>query len=196
MERSAIRFLFPLVVVAVSACASLPGSPVRSPALDHVPVVRLPDGHEAVLVRDYGDEQKIDGGERRVRVEYLWDYSAGAARVRTLDLDGRVLEDHTQPGLTLNATPQELEYAFELARSEPSLAAKARGHADVDWYGGFSFREPGHAGCDLGSRCVHVIASRDGGRHKVLHALVDLQRGRVVVAEYDPSMGGIADPSN
>lgn len=189
------RWLVLWGAAALSACASVPVAPGRSPSLAHLPVVQLPDGHEAVLVREYGDEQKRDGTEVRVRVEYLWDYTAGAARVRTLDLDGKVVEDRTQPGLTLNATPEELEYAFELTRAEPALAAKARGVADVNWYGGFSFREPGHAGCDVGSRCVHVIASRDAGRHKVLHALVDLQRGKVVVADYDPSMGGIADSS-
>lgn len=182
-----------LAVAVLSGCATVPPPPQRSPTLAHVPVVVLPDGHEAVLVRSHGDEWKLADGTRRVSVEYLWDYTAAVARVRIVGADQVVFEDEPRPGLTLNATDEEMAWAYEIARGDPQIAARLT--PDVVYYGGFSYREPGHADCNRGSRCIHVIASRDGGRRKVFHALVDLQTARVVDPDYDPALGGFDDES-
>lgn len=180
-----------IAAVFLSACASLPEEKGRSPTLAHVPVVKLPDGHEAVLVRSFGDEQKTSEGDRRVQVEYLWDYTSAVARKRTLDGDGSVVGDESEPGLTLNATQPELDWAIAIVKAHGELSVKLV--PDTVYYGGFSFREPGHPDCDLRSRCIHVIGSRDGGRRKVFHALVDLQTARVVAPDYDPALGGFDD---
>jgi hypothetical protein len=176
----------------LAGCAAVPVVTGPSPTLAQVPVIDLPDGHKAVLVRSHEDEWKVDGRDVRVTVQYLWDYTARSARVRTLAADDGVLTDEPRPGLTLNATDEEMAWAYELARSVPAIAAKVT--ADTDYYGGFSYRHPGDPGCDLGSRCVHVIASRDGGRFKVFHAIVDLQAAQVVHPDYDPAMGGLDEP--
>jgi hypothetical protein len=180
-----------VTALSVSACATLPHAGTRSPTLAHVPVVELPDGHEAVLVRSFGDEQKTPDGDRRVQVEYLWDYTDAVARRRTLDGSGAVIGDEREPGLTLNATQPELDWAIAIVKADPVVSVKLVG--EVVYYGGFSYREPGHPDCDLRSRCIHVIGSRDGGRGKVFHALVDLQTSRVVAPDYDPALGGFDD---
>ena len=180
-----------VAAVAISACATLQHDGGRSPTLAHVPFVKLPDGHEAVLVRSFGDEQKTPVGDRRVQVEYLWDYTDAVARRRTLDSAGAVIEDQTEPARTLSATKSELDWAIMLIKANREVAVKLV--PDVVYYGGFSFRESGHPECDLRSRCIHVIGSRDGGRRKVFHALVDLQTSRVVAPDYDPALGGLDD---
>jgi hypothetical protein len=183
----------PLTLLAAAALAACAHAPSRSPTLAHVPVLQLADGHEAVLVREYDDEIKLGGGrEQRVHVRYLWDYSAASAREIHTDLEGALLRDDLQPALTLNATAEELAHAVRLVRADRAI--DARFTADTDIYGGFSFREPGHRDCDLGSRCIHVIASRDHGQYKVVHAIVDLQTARVIDPDYDPTLGGIAEP--
>lgn len=189
-----LRISSALGTLVLAACAGN-GAALRSPTLDHVATVQLPDGHDAVLVREYDDEVKLgDGREQRMHVAYLWDYTAAVARERQTAPDGSLLSDRTLPALTLNATDAELAYAIALLREDAAI--NARFTADTDIYGGFSQREPGDAHCDLGSRCIHVIVSRDSGRYKVAHAIVDLQRGRVVDPDYDPELGGIAEPNH
>ena len=184
--------LMPLALCCLLAACAGSRETERSPTLAHVPTQTLSDGHIAVLVREYDDEVKLGGGrEQRMHVRYLWDYSAAVAREIQTAPDGALLSDTTKPALTLNATDAELAYAVALLREDE--AVNARFTADSDIYGGFSFREPGHKDCDLGSRCIHVIVSRDGGRYKVAHALVDLQRARVVDADYDPELGGVLE---
>lgn len=187
----AVRPLALAVLVVLAACAGT-REVARSPTLAQVPTVTLPDGHVAVLVREYDDEVKLGNGlEQRMHVRYLWDYSAAAAREIKTAPDGALLADALKPGLTLNATAAELAYAVALLREDAAI--DARFTADSDIYGGFSFREPGHDHCDIGSRCIHVIVSRDGGRYKVAHAIVDLQRARVIDPDYDPELGGVAE---
>lgn len=179
------------VPILLAACAATRMA-APSPTLAHVPTQTLPDGHVAVLVREYDDEVKLGGGrEQRMHVRYLWDYSAAVAREIQVAADGTVLSDTVKPALTLNATEAELAYAVALLREDP--AVDARFTADSEIYGGFSFREPGHEHCDTGSRCIHVIVSRDGGRYKVAHAIVDLQQARVIDPDYDPELGGVAE---
>ncbi|MBK6725787.1 MAG: hypothetical protein IPG63_00775 [Xanthomonadales bacterium] len=188
---STLRCFTALCALALAACAGSNAS-LRSPTLDHVATLQLPDGHDAVLVREYDDEVKLgDGREQRMRVTYLWDYTAAVARERQTAPDGSLISDRLLPALTLNATDAELAYAVALLRQDAAI--DARFTDDTDVYGGFSQREPGDQHCDLGSRCIHVIVSRENGRYKVAHAIVDLQRGRVVDPDYDPELGGIAE---
>jgi hypothetical protein len=142
-------------------------------------------------VRESVDEVKFDGGgEERLRVQYLWDYTAGQAIRRTYATDGTFRTAEPMPNVTLNATDRERDYAFGLVRAAPDLARRITPTTTL--FGGFSFREPGHPDCDVGSRCIHVVGSENQGRRHVLHAIVDLMTGRVVDPEYDPGMRGIA----
>lgn len=189
-----MRMRRPLTLVLMFVLTGCAGTreAERSPTLAHVPTQILADGHVAVLVREYDDEVKLGGGrEQRMHVRYLWDYTAAGAREIQTAPDGSLLLDAIRPALTLNATEAELAYAVALLREDATIAARFT--ADSDIYGGFSFREPGHAHCDIGSRCIHVIVSRDQGRYKVAHAIVDLQTARVIDPDYDPELGGLAE---
>jgi hypothetical protein len=193
----------PKSLLALSCCtllAACAGAPVATTApaatrpevLDHVPVVRMADGHEAVLIRGYEDEIKNeDGSEQRVDVRYFWDYTAASAReVHTAIGSGEVVFDRLQPDNIMLTTPAELAFAYVVLRRDPAIDAKFTD--DTKPYGGFAFREPGHPICAEHSRCIHVIASRDYGRERIAHAIVDLQTARIADPDYHPALGGPA----
>ncbi len=148
---------------------------------------RDPRASGIVVVRSYQDEFKIDGGDVRVTVEYAWDYDHAVAVERISDAQGKLISRTEQPDLTLNLTAAEQAYAFELASAHPDLKAQVAGSEHL--YGGFSYRDASDPDCYRGSRCVHVMASTSSpngdGWRKVVHAIVDLQAGRVVHPNYD-----------
>lgn len=150
---------------------------------------RDPRASGVVLVRSYDDEFKIDGKDVRVHVEYAWDYSRGIATERITTPDGALVSLTDQPELTLNLTDAEKEYAFDLARADPEIGPQVASADHV--YGGFSYREASDAACGYGSRCVHVVASAGDGWRKLVHAIVDLQTGRVVHPHFN---AGDVDP--
>lgn len=182
-----------VAAVALAACAG-----VRSPALPpgsaaaHVPHEQLANGDAIVVVRDYVDEFKLDGGTVHKRVRWAWNYSRGTTQELRSNLDGSDLAVIDHPGLTLRATAEELQYAVSLVSADPRFADRVTPALQFD--SGFSYREPGNPACYQRSRCIHVIASRDAGAHIVIHAIVDLMQGTIVDPDYDPRMTGIADP--
>lgn len=182
-----------LATVLLAACAGVRQQelPPRS-AVRHVPHEQLANGDAIVVIRDYVDEFKVDGGSVHKRVRWAWNYSRGVAQELQSELDGSGLVVSDHPGLTLRATPEELDYAVALIRDDPRLAARVT--PDLQFDGGFSYREPASPACDLGSRCIHVVASRDAGAHIAIHSIVDLMQGTIVDPDYDPQMTGIADP--
>jgi hypothetical protein len=159
-----------VALVALSGCQSLPTNAGHAE--------RDPRASGLVLVRSYNDEFKIDGGDVRVHVEYAWDYERGVAIERITRPDGTLVSLTDQPELTLNLTDAEKEYAFDLARAHPEIGPQIASADHV--YGGFSYREASDSACSYGSRCVHVVASAGDGWRKLVHAIVDLQKGTVV----------------
>lgn len=182
-----------VLALALAACASVrdrelpPGS-----AAAHVPHERLANGDTIVVIRDYVDEFKLDGGTVHKRVRWAWNYSRGISQELRSNLDGSELAVIDHPELTLRATAEELQYAASLVRGDPRFAGRVA--PDLQFDSGFSYREPATPACYLHSRCIHVIASRDAGAHIVIHAIVDLMQGTIVDPDYDPLMTGIADP--
>ena len=149
------------------------------------------DGRELLLIREYYDDVKLPGGEERWRVQYLWDYANGVAVQRIFNSDGSVRSLEPKPALTLNATEGELAFAIALVERDARIAPHLT--ADATYYGGFSFREPGVAACNMRSRCVHVFAVRDEGRVRLVHAIIDLMTVRVVIPDYDHDLKSAAD---
>lgn len=187
------------LVVAVAVAMAMAGcAGVRSPdlapgsAAAHVPHEQLANGDAIVVIRDYVDEFKLDGGAVHKRVRWAWNYSRGITQELRSNLDGSDLTVIDHPGLTLRATAEELQYAVYLVRADPRFVDRVTPELQFD--SGFSYREPATPACYLHSRCIHVIASRDGGAHIVIHAIVDLMQGTIVDPDYDPQMTGIADP--
>lgn len=165
-----------LATLLLAGCQSGPTAVARADA------TRDPRVSGVVVVRSYDDEFKIDGGDVRVHVEYAWDYDRAIAIERITDPAGKLISLTDQPELTLNLTDAEKAYALELASKDPEL--KAQIESSDYLYGGFSYREASDPDCYLGSRCVHVVASARGpagdGWRKLVHAIVDVQTGRVI----------------
>jgi hypothetical protein len=170
--------------LAVAAIA-LAGCSAHRVANDEQRVGR-PAAVDRVVTRSYEHEIKTDRGVQRQTVEYAWDYSDAVVKERTLGPDGIVAGERDVPGQILRATEQELEWAFDLARSHPDLRKSVTSEG-VRLYGGFILMKADDAHCHLRSRCVYVFASQgaDGSR-KVAEAIVDLQSNRVVYPNYRP----------
>ena len=133
------------------------------------------------------------------RVESIDRPAAVAAELERSGFDGnnylasRVLKPGQRAARVALFSRSAATGAPTVALLRADKAIDARFTADSDIYGGFSFREPGHEACDKASRCIHVIVSRDGGRYKVAHAIVDLQTARVIDPNYDPDLGGVLE---
>ncbi|SFN48953.1 hypothetical protein [Dokdonella immobilis] len=138
-----------------------------------------------VPVRRYGDVFTTNGVNRKVIVEYGWDYRRGVVVETVYDENGERLSRIDKPGYTLNFSNEELELAIALAREETSLHERLSA-SDLNFYAGFAYREAKEPDCSAGSRCVHVIVSAGDGQRHVAHAIVDLMSRRVIHASLDP----------
>ncbi len=164
----------------LSASAGVGGSHVRTDVASRDIVLG-----DYVPVRRYGDVFTTDGVNRKVFVEYGWDYKRGMVIETVYDAAGKQQSRSDKPGYTLNFTDRELELAIALAREEPSLR-QSLSASDLNFYAGFAYRESKEALCGEGSRCVHVIVSAGDGQRHVAHAIVDLMTRRVAHASLDP----------
>ena len=164
----------------LSASAGVGGSKVRTNVASKDIVLG-----DYVPVRRYGDVFTTDGVNRKVFVEYGWDYKRGMVIETIYDAAGKQQSRSDKPGYTLNFTDRELELAIALAREEPSLR-QSLSAGDLNFYAGFAYRESKEALCGEGSRCVHVIVSAGDGQRHVAHAIVDLMTRHVVHASLDP----------
>lgn len=170
-----------IAMTPLSASAGVGGANVRTDAASKDIV--LPD-YEAV--RRYGDVFTTDGVNRKVYVEYGWDYKRGMVVETIFDATGKRQSQSDKPGYTLNFTDRELELAIALAREDPTLRDRLSA-ADLNFYAGFAYRETREALCGERSRCVHVIVSAGDGQRHVAHAIVDLMTRRVVHAPFNPN---------
>lgn len=173
-------------MLVLAACATT--SQQRTASVPDVPHETTPQGERVVVVRDYVELQKRGGNDVHVRVQYVWNYDRGLTQRRVWDEQGSSYATTDMPGMTLNATPDELAWMWRTLRADPHWSRVLTD--DMDYYGGFSVREAGGK-CDKGSRCVHVIVMRDDGRERVLHGIFDFATGRLVDDDVDPTLTGI-----
>lgn len=164
----------------LGGCQSTPRMTSDAPTTE-----RDPRASGIVVVRSYDDEFKLDGRDVPVSVAYAWDYDRAVAIERITAADGTLISQTEQPELTLNLTDAEKAYALEIASVHPQLREQMARATHV--YGGFSYREASDPACFHGSRCVHVVASMGDGYRKLVHAIVDVQSGRVVHPNYTAS---------
>ena len=181
-----------LLVASVALACTLAGCATTSTkeqgALAAVPYETTAQGERVVVVRDYIELQKRDGNDVHVRVQYVWNYDRGLTQRRTWDEQGIAYEAMDMPGMTLNATSAELEWMWKVLRADRHWSQVLKD--DMDYYGGFSFREASGP-CSQGSRCVHAIVMRDDGRERILHGIFDFATGRLVDDDVDPTLTGI-----
>jgi hypothetical protein len=138
-----------------------------------------------VPVRRYADVFTVDGVNRKVVVEYGWDYARGLVVETVYDAEGTLVTRTDKPGYTLSFSDRELELAIALAREDARLRDVLAAD-DLNFYAGFPYREPDRPDCSAQSRCVHVIVSAGDGQRHVAHAIVDLMTRRVVNPSLDP----------
>lgn len=172
----------------LSASAGVGGRAVRTDLASRD--IRLP---EYVPVRRYQDVFSEDGVNRKVYVEYGWDYRRGITVETVYDAAGKPIRRVDQPGTMLNFTDRELELAIAIAREHPRLKA-VLGADDLNFYAGFVYMESDVPGCGRKSRCLHVIVSAGDGQRHVAHAIVDLMTRKVVKPLLDP--GRMPDPKS
>lgn len=165
----------------LSASAGVGGGAVRTDLSSRD--IQLPD---YVPVRRYQDVFTENGTNRKVYVEYGWDYRRGVSVETVYDVDGKPTRRVEQPGTMLNFTDRELELAIALAREHPQLKSELAAD-DLNFYAGFVFMESDVPGCGRKSRCVHVIVSAGDGQRHVAHAIVDLMARKVVKPFLDPA---------
>jgi hypothetical protein len=164
----------------LSASAGVGGGAVRTDLSSSS--IHLPD---YMPVRRYTDVFTIDGANRKVIVEYAWDYQNGVVVEKVYDEAGRDISRTEKPGYTLNFTDRELELAIALAREDPQLRTVLAAE-DLNFYAGFPYRDASERDCNEKSRCVHVIVSAEDGQRHVAHAIVDLMTRRVIHPYLDP----------
>lgn len=174
--------------LAAAACSTPRAS--RVDAGDE-PVASLadPDGRMRgyAFARKYQDVVKIDGKNVQQTVEYGYDYDRRSAVRRISDASGALMSEELLPTESLRANERESARLVELVRTHPQLGPLMQ-QPDLHIHtGGFVVREPGDRYCDVGSRCLRVIVSSGDGSTRVLHAVVDLVRDRVVYPFYDDS---------
>lgn len=163
----------------LSASAGVGGGAVRVDLASAS--IQLPD---YVPVRRYQDVFTADGHNRRVVVEYGWDYRRGVAIETVYEADGSVSSRIDKPAHTLNFTDRELELAIALAREDARLR-DVLAEPDLNYYAGFPYRQVEQPMCAAHSRCVHVIVSAGDGQRHVAHAIVDLMTRKVVLPRLD-----------
>lgn len=175
-----------LVLFALAGCASAPSPKAAdSSALVASDVPESGRMRGIVVNRRYVDFFVVEGREIRREIELAWDYDRGTAIKRTYDLSGKLLSTEGLPGAEMRLTPLEDERVKALVSGYPTLREIVKQPGVVIWAGGFVLRKPGDRWCDAGTRCIHAIMSDDNGVTAVAHAIVDLQRDRVVYPEYD-----------
>lgn len=166
-----------IVFLALAGCA---GKPSFHPAPPESPW----HGGRLEPLRAYLELYKENGVDQRRRVEEFWNYSRGLVLRRFRDLEGRILAEELDEDFVPSASERELEIAFALVRTHPELAASAA-PPEAEWFGGFAYRDAADPACAARSRCVHVMVTLEHGLRKLIHAIVDLQTGRVVHPFYD-----------
>lgn len=185
-SRFVALFAGALVAFALAGCASTP-SP-RATASSDLIASDVPEAGRMrgiVVNRRYGDFFVIAGKEVRREIELAWDYDRGTAIKRSYDLSGKLLESEDLPGAEMRLTAAEDARVKVLVSGYPTLKDVVKQPGVVIWAGGFVLRKSGDRWCDAGTRCIHAIMSTDNGATAVAHAIVDLQRDRVVYPEYD-----------
>ncbi len=142
-----------------------------------------------VTARRHSDFSLVAGQEKRLEVEYGWDYDRGIGLRKTFDTQGKLLQSEQISAANIPLTAVEAERVRALVRGQPELKPIVDKPDVVIWGEGFAFGQADDPYCDLGSRCVHAIAAADFGDRAVAHAIVDLQSDRVVYPFYHPPEG-------
>jgi hypothetical protein len=178
------------ILLLVSGCASVPSKPVVV-AEGQIPLETRVDGERVHPLRSYVDDVKTADGERRLRFDYVWNYSRGLTQQFSYETDGRLVDITDFPEIKPSASEAEREWARRILAADARTAVVS--DPAVRLYGGFIHFVHDDPVCGQGSRCVRMFGAREDGRHVVFHVYVDLMKGQVVATDVDPEFRGIGD---
>lgn len=173
MGKRVIPAFFAFIVLA--GAASAPGEQV---------VTRT--SRPLRLLRTWEEPVKTASGhEYARRVELVFDYRKGVAYQNFYSEDGLRL-GMKKIAQTLPApSPEEIDEAFGMVRSEPDLARLfARFHPVLE--GGFVLEEGRNKPCGPGARCLHVFLLSSDRAGLIERVVVDLARQKIAYRNYVP----------
>ena len=138
------------------------------------------------LLRSWYEPVKTADGEVIRRVDILYDYDRAAAFERVYGLDGRLLRSRRIVVNPPTASPEEIEEAFEIVRSDPEFARVIhRFSAELE--GGFLIEEGRKTSCGPGARCllIKLLSPDHSGLIRVVG--VDLVKRSIAYRNFVPS---------
>lgn len=189
---AAARTLVLGAAALLAACAVAPGrDAARVSAEGEIPLETRVAGERVHPLRSYVDEVKTAEGERRLRFDYVWNYSRGLAQQFSYEPDGTLVAVTDFPEIKPSASFAEREWARRILARDPRTAVVA--DPGVRVYGGFVHFVQDDPVCGAASRCIRMFGVRDDGDHVVFHVYVDLMKAEVVATDVDPAFRGIAD---
>jgi len=138
------------------------------------------------LLRSWEEPVKTASGyEFARRVELVFDYRKGVAYQNFYSKDGLQLGQKKITQSLPSPSPQEIEEAFEMVRSDPDMARLfARFHPVLE--GGFVFEEARNKPCGPGARCLHVFLLSSDRAGLIERVVVDLARQKIAYRNYVP----------
>jgi hypothetical protein len=141
------------------------------------------------LLRTWEEPVKTPSGyEYARRVDLVMDYRKGVAWENFYSADGAQLGSKKIAQTLPGPSPEEIEEAFGMVRSEPSLARLfARFHPVLE--GGFVLEEGRGKPCGPGARCLHVFLLSSDRAGLIERVVVDLARQKIAYRNYVPPIG-------
>jgi hypothetical protein len=141
------------------------------------------------LLRTWEEPVKTaSGSEYTRRVELVFDYRKGVAYQNFYTTDGQRLGAKKIAQTLPSPSPEEIDEAFGMVRSEPALARLfARFHPVLE--GGFVLEEGRNKPCGPGARCLHVFLLSSDRAGLIERVVVDLARQKIAYRNYVPPIG-------
>ena len=138
------------------------------------------------LLRTWEEPVKTASGyEYARRVELVFDYRKGVAYQNFYSMDGLQLGQKKIAQTLPAPSPEEIEEAFGMVRSDPDLARLfARFHPVLE--GGFVLEEGRSKPCGPGARCLHVFLLSSDRAGLIERVVVDLARQKIAYRNYVP----------
>lgn len=141
------------------------------------------------VVRSWPEPVTVGGKASMGRVDYIFDYGAGATTRVVYDGTGRVVESKTYaPGeVEVRPSDEEIAEAFERVRSDPELG-RILEMTGGQLMGGFVLSEKAGMPCGPGTRCIHVQMNTEDGWGITRWVVVDLTRQTFAYRGYRPEL--------
>lgn len=173
MARRVFPAIFALAVLAGAAPAEAEQAVTRTSR----PVRLLRTWEEPV--------KTASGHEFARRVDLVFDYRKGVAYQNFYSRDGLQLGRKKITQSLPSPSPEEIEEAFEMVRSQPDMARLfARFHPVLE--GGFVLEEARNKPCGPGARCLHVFLLSSDRAGLIERVVVDLARQKIAYRNYVP----------